>query len=523
MVRSAEALVGLHFTDAELDMMLAALQAQLADYGMLRQVTIPHQVPPALRFSPLLPGRTVSPPRPVSGTALRTSQPVRRPTARADLAFMTVAELAELLRTRQVTSVELTRLYLERLDRYDPVLHCVVTLTKERALRQAAEADRAIAAGNWRGPLHGIPYGVKDTLAVDGYPTTWGVALYRDRILHDTATVVRRLDAAGAVLVAKLAMGELGLNDIWFAGQVKNPWDPTEGAGGSSGGSAAAVAAGLVGFALGTETVGSIITPSSRNGATGLRPTFGRVSRHGCMPLCWSLDKIGPIARSAEDCALVLEAIAGPDSKDPTVVAGVPPFDWTPGRPLSSVRVGYFKAAFDAPRPGKARDDAALQALRRLGVAPQPVDLPTDLPVNSLAIIMAEAAAAFDELTRSDRDAVLREQHPNGWPNLFRAARFIPAVEYLQAQRVRTMLMERLDAVFQNVDVFMAPTFGVIRVTNLTGHPAIVVPNGFESDGTPASISFVGKLFGEAELCTVASAWQQATHWQQRHPRGFTE
>lgn len=520
-VKAAEALVGIPYTNDERDLMLALLNVNLSYYERIREVIVPHAVAPAVQFSPVLPGRTF-PTAVAAGRAATRLQPaVRRPALGGELAFLSVTELAELLRTRQVTSTELTRLYLDRLTRHGHDLRCVVTVTAERALRQAAAADQAIAAGRYRGPLHGIPYGVKDLIAVPGYPTTWGAAIYKDRVLDSTATVVEKLDAAGAVLVAKLATGELALNQTWFGGKTMNPWRRTEGAGGSSGGSAVATAAGLVGFGIGTETIGSIITPASLNGVTGLRPTFGRVSRHGVMTLCWSLDKVGPIGRSAEDCAAVLEAIAGPDGKDPVVTAV--PYRWNPGLPLSTVRVGYFKSAFDAERPGKARDAAGLEALRRLVGSVVEVDLPTELPIEALQIVLVEAAASFDAITRTGEIDLLSEQHATAWPNFFRACRFIPAVEYLQANRIRTLLMESMEQVFREVDVFVAPTFGVLLVTNFTGHPCVVVPNGFTEDRMPASFSFIGKLYGEQQLCTVARAWQEATGWHRQHPTGFID
>jgi Asp-tRNA(Asn)/Glu-tRNA(Gln) amidotransferase A subunit family amidase len=434
---------------------------------------------------------------------------------------MSAGELSAAMRAKKLSPVEVTKAHLARIDALNGTYLGFVTVTAERALADARRAEAEIMAGGWRGPLHGIPYGVKDLLAVPGYPTTWGAAIYKDRVLDTTATAVERLDAAGAVLIAKLSTGELALNQTWFGGQTMNAWRRTEGSGGSSGGSAVAAAAGLVGFALGTETIGSIVTPATRNGVTGLRPTFGRVSRHGTMTLCWSLDKVGPIARSIEDCAVVLEAIAGPDGKDPTVQPV--PFAWDPGRPLSAVRVGYFKAAFDAPRQGKLRDDIALGQLRKLGVNLVEVDLPTDIPLDALKLILVEAAAGFDEITRTGEVDLLAEQHSTAWPNFFRSSRFIPAVEYLQAQRIRTLLMQRMEEVFRKVDVFVAPTFGVVLVTNLTGHPCAVVPNGFNDEDMPASLSFIGKLYGEAELCTVARAWQEASGWHRRRPSGYSD
>jgi Asp-tRNA(Asn)/Glu-tRNA(Gln) amidotransferase A subunit family amidase len=521
-VRAASTLIGVPFTEPELDLMVGLLETNLAWYRAIRDFPIPYDVQPAIQFSPLLPGRAVpaiARPARRLGTGPRLG--VKLPSSRSALAFMTVAELGELIRTRQITSTELTRVYLDRLSRYGPELHCVVTQLNERALDHAAQADRALAAGRYLGPLHGIPYGVKDLFAVPGFPTSWGASIYRDRVLDVTATAVERLDAAGAVLLAKLSTGELALNQTWFGGKTLNAWRRNVGAGGSSGGSAVATAAGLAGFALGTETLGSIVTPATRNGVTGLRPTFGRVSRHGVMSLSWSLDKVGPMARSVEDCAMVLEVLAGADGKDPA--ASPVPFYWDPSRPLAGIKVGFFESAFQAERVGKGRDDVALDRLRSLGVKLIPVELPTDLPIEALKIVLVEAAAAFDQITRTGEIDSLKEQHETGWPNFFRSSRMVPAVEYLQANRVRTMLMHRLAEVFDQVDVFLAPSFGVILVTNLTGHPCVVVPNGFNSDGLPASISFVGNLYREAELCTVARAWQELTGWHRQHPAEFNE
>lgn len=411
---------------------------------------------------------------------------------------------------------------LDRLRRHDPVLSCVVNLTEDRALEQAREADREIAAGRWRGPLHGIPWGAKDLLAVPGYPTTWGSPIYKDQVLAETATVVERLDRAGAVLVAKLSLGELAQGDVWHGGTTRNPWNPEQGSSGSSAGPASATAAGLVPFTIGSETLGSIISPSTRCGVTGLRPTFGAVSRHGAMALSWSMDKLGPICRTAEDCALVYDAIRGPDGRDRTVRGA--PFSWDPERPLGTIRVGTLDAALSQERAGKPFDDATLAVIREWGIPVVPVVGPADLPVNSLRIILtAEAAAAFDELTREDLDDRMVRQQRGAWPNSFRAARFISAVDYIQANRVRTLLMERMDEALRDVDVLVAPTSGgnMLLVTNLTGHPAVVLPNGFTAQGTPVSITFIGKPFGEAALLRVAMAYQDATDFHRRHPAAF--
>lgn len=518
MVAAAEVVAGLAYSDAERDMLVQDLNAALRGQAALRTIPLPNEVAPALLFRPLeagMPADGEAPARP-------RPRPVAAVSGDSDLAFRSVAELAELVRTRQVTSEQLTRLALDRLRRHDATLHCVVTLTEERALRQARAADEEIAAGQWRGPLHGIPWGAKDLLAVEGYPTTWGSPIYRDQVLDQTATVVERLDQAGAVLVAKLSLGELAMGDVWFGGTTKNPWNTEQGSSGSSAGSASAVAAGLVPFAIGSETLGSIVSPSTRCGVTGLRPTFGAVSRHGAMALSWSMDKLGPLCRSAEDCALVYDAIRGPDGRDRTVAHA--PFAWDPERPLTGLRIGELTAAFAQERAGKPFDDASLEVLRRLGVRPAAVTGPQEVPVNALRIILsAEAAAAFDEVTRENLDDRMVRQVRGAWPNAFRAARFISAVDYIQANRARSLLMEEMDAVMREVDVLVTPSFGgsMLLITNLTGHPAVVLPNGFTEQGAPVSITFVGQLFGEANLLRVAMAYQEATDFHRRHPAAF--
>jgi len=426
------------------------------------------------------------------------------------------------VRTRQISSYELTRLYLDRLDRHGPELEAVITLTEERALRQAREADREIAHGRYRGPLHGIPWGAKDLLAVDGYPTTWGARPYASQEIEGDATVVRRLDDAGAVLVAKLTLGALAMGDHWFGGRTRNPWNPEQGSSGSSAGSAAATVAGLVGFAIGSETLGSIVSPATRTGATGLRPTFGRVSRAGAMALSWSMDKLGPLCRSVEDCALVLHAIHGADGRDPT--ARTVPFPWDGEAGLRGLRVGYAPEAFQGDEGTAAFDRGVLEVVRELGVEPVPVELPDAFPLDALQVILtAEAAAAFDDLTRTGQDDELVRQTPGSWPNLFRTARFIPAVEYLQANRVRTMVMGALDAALAGVDVLLTPSFapGVLLMTNLTGHPAVVLPSGFRDGGTPVSFSFVGGLWKDADALRLAKAYQDATGHHLKHPARF--
>jgi Asp-tRNA(Asn)/Glu-tRNA(Gln) amidotransferase A subunit family amidase len=514
-VACAAEIAGLEFDEAEREMMVAGLKNQAEQIAALHGIKLENSIPPALSFDPVIPGMTVGgEQRPI----VRSRVPERRaPANREELAFLPLTELSDLVRRRRVTSVQLTEMYVARLKRYDPVLKCVVNLTEQRALAQARAADAEIARGRYRGPLHGIPWGAKDLLAVKGTPTTWGSTPFRSQIIDEDATVVRRLDEAGAVLVAKLTLGELAMGDTWFGGMTRNPWKTDQGSSGSSAGSASATVAGLVGFSIGTETLGSIASPSTRCGATGLRPTFGRVPRTGAMALSWSMDKIGPICRSVEDCVLVLDAIRGSDGQDLTVRDA--PLNWDAGFDAKTLRVGFYKSGFDRDYPTKAFDQASLEVLRSLGFRLMPVEIP-DIPYQPMRLILtAEAAAAFDELTRSGRDADMTQQRAESWPNVFRAARFIPAVDYVNANRARTIAMRRWAGLMETVDVIVAPTFSAqLLATNLTGHPAIILPNGFREDGTPVSITFVGNLYDEARLASVARAYQDATDFHRRHP-----
>ncbi|HSJ26152.1 MAG TPA: amidase [Longimicrobiales bacterium] len=528
MVERAEKIAGLEFDDDQRESIARGLTNNVRNYQRLREVELPNAVPPAVQFDPVLPGMTLpTEQRPMRFVPITD---VTRPANLEDVAYWPVTHLAELVRTQQVMPSELVDMYLARIRRYDPQLLAVVTVTEERARRQAAQLDAELRNGSYRGPLHGIPWGAKDLLATRGYPTTWGATPYREQLLDYDATVVERLDAAGAVLIAKLTMGALAQGDRWFGGMTRNPWRPDEGSSGSSAGPGAATAAGLVGFSIGTETLGSIVSPSTRNGVTGLRPTFGRVSRHGAMALSWSMDKIGPMCRTVEDCALVLDAIHGPDGRDPTVRDV--PFNWDTERPLSGLRVGYVRAAFEQVNQQGQRnefDGAALDALRRLVPSLVEVELPTQqYPLGAIqgAVLGVEAAAAFDEFTRSGQDAlIVPEPERSSWPNTFRTARFVPAVEYINANRVRTLVMEAMHEAMRDVDVFITPASAALLLTNLTGHPQIALPNGFTQRGetdVPVTITFVGRLFGEAELMTVAKAWQDATRHHLRRPPAFS-
>ncbi len=522
-VRCAEEIAGVSLTSDARESIVDDINRQRRSMEALKAVPLANHVPPALVFRPLGPVNATPP------VVRAADEPARLPMrdmpgSTAELAFAPVHELSALLRERRVGSLELTRMYLERLKRHDPELEAVVTLTEERALRQARAADEEIAAGRWRGPLHGVPWGAKDLLAVEGYPTSWGVGVYQDRELAGDATVVRRLDEAGAVLLAKLTLGELAWGDVWFGGVTKNPWRTEQGASGSSAGSGAATAAGLVGFALGTETLGSISSPATRNGVTGLRPTYGRVPKTGAMALAWSMDKIGPMCRHAQDCALVLEAVSGADGADFSAVDA--PFSRAALPPPERLRVGYFRDAFErdeADYPSRPFDHATLDVLRSLGVRPVPVEIPP-LPYETLNLILGpEAAAAFEAFTRAGRVDDMVRQGPNSWPVVFRAARFVPAVDYINANRVRTQVMQRWNELFTDFDVIVTPTSAPhqLLATNMTGHPAVILPNGFREDGTPVSITFLGDIFREEAPLALARAYQQVTDFHARVPPGF--
>ena len=517
-IESALQLAGLTYSDAQLAALVKGsdLTQRRTAYDKLRAVPLPNSALPSLFFEPL-PPRVPLPNRPPRFAGARRD--VKRPRNLEDVAFWSLPELAALVRTRQVSSVDLTRMYLARLHRYDSVLNAVVTFTDSLALEQARRADREITAGHYRGTLHGIPYAVKDLYAVPGYPSTWGAEPFRNQMLTETATAVRKLEDAGAVLVAKLSTGALAMGDVWFRGTTHNPWNPAEGSSGSSAGPAAAVSAGLVPFALGTETLGSIVSPSTRTGVTGLRPSYGRVSRGGVMALAWSMDKPGPLCRNADDCAIVFNAIRGRDPADPTTIDE--PFPYDAGMRLSHLRIGYIKSAFDSTHEGADLDRKVLEVLQTLGARLIPIELP-QRPVDEMMFLLnAEAATAFDDLTRSGRDSLLKQ---SSWPNSFRAAHLIPAVEYLQANRVRRLLQEDMSTLLEGIDAYVSPSFqgSNLAVTNLTGHPCVAVPDGFLKNGDPWSITFCAPMYGEAAALEVARAYQDATPWEERHPPAFS-
>lgn len=508
MIQQAEWIAGLKLTDDDRKAILEDLNTQQRGFAAMRAVKVANSVAPALHFDP-------APWLPPSPAELRLpARPIAakdhpKPAAADDLAFLPVTALAALIRTKQISSRELTKLYLDRLHQFDPALKCVVSFTDELAMKQAERADSDIAAGRFRGPLQGIPWVAKDLMAYPGYKTTWGAEPTRDQMLNEKATVADRLDRAGAVLIAKTTLGALGMGDQWFGGMTRNPWNPKQGSSGSSAGSAAAVAAGLCGFGIGTETLGSIVSPCARCGATGLRPTFGRVSRHGCMMLANSMDKVGPIARGVEDCALILSVIHGWDGLDGAAVDR--PFLWPPRTDLKSLKVGVFEG-------GRiATSEETRRVLKDLGVQIVAIKLPDSLPVGAmLTILVAEAAASFDDLTRQGvREGI------GSWPREFHRAQFIPAVEYIRANRLRTMLMQAMRDVMAKVDLYVGGND--LLITNLTGHPTVVLPNGLRKSQnsdveTPTAITITGQLFGESDLLAFARAFQDATGHHLKRP-----
>jgi len=514
MIDAAAQLAGLTFSAADRKEMVAGINANLQGIAARRKVYIDQNVPPPLYFNPAVPGQTFDDRR---EAFIQSTRPdVARPANLEDIAYWPVTNIALLVQSQQVSSLELTQMYIQRIKKYDGDLNSVTTLTEELGLSQARQADAEIANGKYRGTLHGIPWGAKDVIAKRGYRTTWGSEAYRDQVVDIDATVVTKLEQAGAVLIAKLVTGEIARGDRSLGKQTRNPWKPDEGSGGSSAGPGSATAAGLVGFSLGSDTTGSILGPSRTCGVTGLRPTFGRISRHGVMPVCWSLDKIGPICRSVEDCAVVFDAILGPDNQDLAVVDR--PFNWNGNRRLDGLTVGILEDAFDTN--DSSFDNATLAALEKLGVEFVPFALPVHADMDALQMLLVDEAAAFDELVQTGRIDMLIQDREEPEDMLMRIARLLPAVEYLQIQRLRMLMMQKMEKAMRNIDVYIAPHTGSpnTSATSLTGHPAISVPNGFDADGKPSGILFVGQLYGEAELMTVAKSYQDATDFHLTYP-----
>jgi Asp-tRNA(Asn)/Glu-tRNA(Gln) amidotransferase A subunit family amidase len=550
MLTDALALSGLTFPEEDQRSMLQAANQNLTRYEELRKVHIPNDVAPPFYFSPLTPGMKVNRVRqPFHFSAPR----VKRPANLEDVAFFSVTQLSQLIRTRQVTSVELTQLYLARLHRYNDKLNCVVTFLDDVAMTQAKQADADIRAGKYKGPLHGIPWGAKDIIAVKGYKTTWGSGAYKEQTIEEEASVVEMLRDAGAVLIAKLTTGELAQGDQWFGGQTKNPWNTAEGSSGSSAGPCSATAAGCVAFGIGSETSGSILSPAARCGITGLRPTFGRVSRYGVMALSWTQDRLGPLCRYSEDCAVVMSVIAKPDGRDLSV--SELPFNWNSRFDVKKLRVGYLKDAFDENTNPATRkyDEAAMAQIEKLGVKLVAIKVPEGAADSSSFGV--ESAVFFDELIRTGRD---KEMTNPARANSFRTSRLIPAVEYLQAQRARAMMMADLAEATAEVDVYLVPANSGgggggrgragagaadaaaappaagrggagnggrqaaagrhFNMANIAGYPAISVPHGFLDSGSPTALTFYGQPFKETEILTLARAYQDASGFHLKHP-----
>jgi Asp-tRNA(Asn)/Glu-tRNA(Gln) amidotransferase A subunit family amidase len=513
----AENIIGLNFNDTKRDSLIESLNVHLKNYQNIRESFLLNDIGPSLIFNPIPPGFQLnSKQNPIDFGRFDN---LNLPLNKEDLAWYSIGQLAELIRTKKISCIELTKFYLDRLKKYSPKLHCVITLTEDYALGRAEELDRELAAGKYRGWLHGIPYGLKDLFAVKGYPTTWGAVPYKGQVIDYNSTVFNKLEAAGGVLLAKLSMGELAMGDVWFGEMTRNPWDITKGSSGSSAGSASSVSAGLLPFAMGTETWGSIVSPSTICGVTGLRPSFGRISRAGAMALSWSMDKVGPICRTAEDCAIVFNAIRGRDNNDPSTLNA--PFNYTSKLNVKNLRVGYLKLNFEKNYDLRDNDSLTLIKLKGMGFNLVPVEFIPDVPLQDLSIILeAEAGAAFDILTRNGDDDKMVKQNKDSWPNIFRASRFIPAVEYINANRLRTKLIRQVNEFIKKFDVLVVPSLedDSQLLFNLTGHPCITFPNGFTSKGMPTSITFVGNLYDEGVIVSAANQFQLVTNFNKKHP-----
>lgn len=502
-LKAAQKISGFAFTDEQLQGILSGVRSLSRGVRAAHALPITYEVEPPVKFVPV--GMTPNRGKPVfRPTPVRN---LKKPATPEDLAFLSVRELGALLRSKQVTSMELTQLYLQRLKAYGDKLLCVVTLLEDKALAAARQADKEIAQGKWRGPLHGVPCGIKDLFATKGDPTTWGSEPHRKQVFEYDAALVEKLHAAGAVIVAKLSLGALAQGDVWFAGRTKNPWNPAQGSSGSSAGSSCATAAGLVAFAIGTETLGSIVSPSHQCRVTGLRPTYGRVSRRGAMAVSWTMDKIGPICRNAEDCALVFSAIHGVDPADGSSVER--PFSWDPGLDLKKLKVGFILGQNDDPKdPTLIEKSPHLKLLSSLGVQLRPVRF-DPVPDGVNVILGVEAASAFDDFARSPEIELLKN---SAWPSTYRSNRFVSGVDYLRAMRGRTLHMRRFEEQLGDLDLFVASGTGgsTLFTTNLTGHPQVLVPYGVDEQGRQRSISLVGRLYDEGTILAVANRMQQA-------------
>ena len=523
-IQAAAKLLDLNFTQKEVDTMYDGVKENLAGYKLMHKQSLNNNIPMSMWQSPVLPGMKFNEKQdPVNWNIPKD---VSLPLNRNDLAFYNLLQLASLIKNKKISSVELTQFFISRIKKYGDTLQCVISITEEFAMQQAKAADAEIAKGKYRGPLHGIPYGLKDLFAVRGTKTTWGAAPYKEQIVDEDAFVYTQLKNAGAVLVAKFTLGALAMGDYWFGGRTKNPWNTKTGSSGSSAGSTSATVAGLVPFAIGTETWGSIVSPASTCGATGLRPTFGSISRSGAMTLSWSLDKVGPICRSAEDAAVVFNYIHGTDGWDMSAVNK--PFNYKPATDIKKLKVAYAKNYYDKITDTSRNEWKVLDAYKKMGVELIPVNFPDSGVYNFNImdiVISAECAAAFDEFTRYNIDDEMTRQEKYDWPNSFRVSRLMSAAEYINANRHRFLLMMKVNEMMKDIDVLICPTRGSGNqgaITNLTGHPVVCVPTGFDKRfNLPTSITLIGKLYDEATILAAAKAYQDATQWDDMHPPMF--
>ena len=521
---SSAKLYDISFTTKEIDTLYSDVIDNLANYKAMHRLPLANSVPLSMWQTPVVPGmhfNTVQ-----KTIAWKLDNTVQLPTNKNDLAFYTLEQLASLIKYKKISSLALTQFFIDRIKKWGDTLQCVISIQEDIAYAEAKKADAELAQGKYRGLLHGIPYGLKDLFAVKGTKTTWGAAPYQNQTIDEDAFVYIKLKEAGAVLVAKFTLGALAMGDYWFGGRTKNPWNLNYGSSGSSAGSTSATVAGLVPFAIGTETWGSIVSPSTTCGATGLRPTFGSISRSGAMALSYSLDKVGPICRSAADAAIVFNYIHGTDGKDGSAVNM--PFNYTPNKDIKKLKIAYAKNYFDKIKDTSRNEFKVLEEFKKLGVQLIPVNFPDSGVYNFNimdVVIGVECAAQFDEMTRMNIDDILTRQTKNDWPNSFRTARFVPAVEYINAQRHRYTLMQKVNEVMQQYDVIICPSRGdgnQSAITNLTGNPVVCVPTGFDKrSNLPTGISFVGNLYDEATILSIAQAYQKATNWDETHPTLF--
>jgi len=521
---SSAKLLDLQFTEPEIDSLYNDVLDNVANYKAMHRLSLNNSTPLSLWHSAILPGMKFNKvQKPILWDAAVN---IKLPADKNELAFYSVEQLAYLIKNKKISSLELTTFFIDRIKKFGDTLQCVISLQEDLAFAQAKQADAEIAAGKYRGQLHGIPYGLKDLFAVKDTKTTWGAAPYKDQIIQEDAFVYQKMKAAGAVLVAKFTLGALAMGDYWFGGRTKNPWNLNYGSSGSSAGSTSATVAGLVPFAIGTETWGSIVSPATTCGATGLRPTFGSISRSGAMALSYSLDKVGPITRSANDAAIVFNYLHGTDGKDGSAVDM--PFNYAPKTNLKTLKIAYAKNYFDKIKDTNRSEFEVLRQFKRMGIELIPINFPDSgvYQFNIMDVIIgAECAAQFDDMTRSGVDDALTRQTKNDWPNQFRTSRFTPAVEYINAQRHRTILMQKVDEIVSKYDAIICPSRGggnQSAITNLTGHPVVCVPTGLDPKyNLPTGISFVGKLFDEGTILTIAHQYQKATGWDEMHPTMF--